>query len=335
MKGDFIVRVDTKRIQYEFTLHRKFTVIQGDSGTGKTTLFNLIRGAHERTPGVLVNCKARCVPASAFADEWQHYLQTHEDMIVFIDEDYKWVRSNEFAAIAAKSDNYFVLINRDPLYGIPYSVREIYHIKTSGKFHTLVPAYTSAYFEIKPEYILTEDSKSGLQFFQAACTKNKDKCLSAHGKSNVYGLLTRAPLNTSEVLVVVDGAAFGPNVESIVGLKDYENHHIRLVMPESFECLLLRLPMFQRHKGVQEVLQRTSMFVSSEFSSWERFFTWYIHELTKGTPASYSKDSLSRCYTEKCCCMSSPCELMTTGGLDKITAVLASMEGVDFSNFRE
>ena len=120
MKGDFVIRIETKRIQYEFTIHRKFTVIQGDSGTGKTTLFNLVRGAHEKAPGVWVNCKVDCVPASAMGDDWKGYLQSHSNLIIFIDEDYKWVRSNEFAATSAKSDNYFVLINRDPLYGIPY-----------------------------------------------------------------------------------------------------------------------------------------------------------------------------------------------------------------------
>ena len=93
MKGDFVIRIETKRIQYEFTIHRKFTVIQGDSGTGKTTLFNLVRGAHEKAPGVWVNCKVDCVPASAMGDDWKGYLQSHSNLIIFIDEDYKWVCS--------------------------------------------------------------------------------------------------------------------------------------------------------------------------------------------------------------------------------------------------
>ncbi len=334
MKGDFVIRIETKRIQYEFTIHRKFTVIQGDSGTGKTTLFNLVRGAHEKAPGVWVNCKVDCVPASAMGDDWKGYLQSHSNLIIFIDEDYKWVRSNEFAATSAKSDNYFVLINRDPLYGIPYSVREIYEIKTSGKFHTLAPVYANQVFTCKPEYILTEDRKSGFQFFQAACAKNSDKCISANGKSNIYKKLVSPPLLGHTVLVVADGAAFGPNIESVVGLKDYMDHKIRIFLPESFEHLLLGMRMFQKQRRVQDVLRHTSMYVGSEFSSWERFFTWFLHDLTEGTPASYSKDSLSRCYIEECCCMSAPCKLLTHGGERKLDSILSRVEGVDFSNFR-
>lgn len=38
MKGKHKIVVSTKRLKYEFELHRNLTIIRGDSATGKTTL---------------------------------------------------------------------------------------------------------------------------------------------------------------------------------------------------------------------------------------------------------------------------------------------------------
>ena len=43
MKGKYRVVVSTKRLKYDFELHRNLTIIQGDSATGKTTMIDMIR----------------------------------------------------------------------------------------------------------------------------------------------------------------------------------------------------------------------------------------------------------------------------------------------------
>ena len=43
MKGKHKIVVSTKRLKYEFELHRNLTIIRGDSATGKTTLVDMIR----------------------------------------------------------------------------------------------------------------------------------------------------------------------------------------------------------------------------------------------------------------------------------------------------
>ena len=42
MKGKVHVIIQNRRVKYEFDIIRNITIIRGDSGTGKTTLFNLI-----------------------------------------------------------------------------------------------------------------------------------------------------------------------------------------------------------------------------------------------------------------------------------------------------
>ena len=43
MKGKYKVRVRNSRNTYEFELRRNVTVLLGNSGTGKTTLYDMIR----------------------------------------------------------------------------------------------------------------------------------------------------------------------------------------------------------------------------------------------------------------------------------------------------
>ena len=68
-----------------------------------------------------------------------------------------------------KTDNYYVIVSRESLPTLPYSVEEIYGIRTSGKYGTFKQIYhefyrlygTYAYQrEIMPEVIITEDSIS-------------------------------------------------------------------------------------------------------------------------------------------------------------------------------
>jgi ABC-type ATPase involved in cell division len=40
--GPIEIRIRDRRISYEFTLHRKFTFITGDSGNGKTLLITMV-----------------------------------------------------------------------------------------------------------------------------------------------------------------------------------------------------------------------------------------------------------------------------------------------------
>ena len=42
MKGKHKIVVSTKRLKYEFELHRNLTIIRGDSATGKTTLVDAL-----------------------------------------------------------------------------------------------------------------------------------------------------------------------------------------------------------------------------------------------------------------------------------------------------
>lgn len=83
---------------------------------------------------------------------------------------------------------------------MPYSVEEIYGIRTSGRYGTLKQSYHEFYRiygtdtyedKVSPETIITEDSNSGYQFFEHVCIENGLKCESMNGKSNVFHYLNK------------------------------------------------------------------------------------------------------------------------------------------------
>jgi len=136
MKGIQHIEVSNREAKYKFDLYRNITIVRGKSGTGKTTLFDMISDYTRLSDksGVNISSTKKCV---ALVDiDWRNQLNGIRDSIVFIDEGSEYVRTKEFAEIIKKSDNYYVIFNRESLHDLPYSVNEIYEIKTSGKQHS-------------------------------------------------------------------------------------------------------------------------------------------------------------------------------------------------------
>ena len=329
MKGKYVVTASSKRVEYKFMLTRKYTMVRGDSGTGKTTLYNMLVDSEHGEPSISFYADVPCVSADYLGGRWDLVLPTVHNSIIFIDEGSTWVRSKEFADIAKYSDNYFVIFGRHRLSTLPYSVNEIYEIKTSGKFHRFAPVYKTQDFKFTPDYVLTEDSNSGFQFFNYYL-KN---CGKAGGKSNIFKILQNHSYSGKNCLVFADGAAFGSEIERIVQLRDYTKGNVRLYLPESFEQLLLRLSMFSSLRSVKAVLADPASYVSTEFNSWEQFFTDFLHELTLGTPLTYSKSKLPSCFLTQCCNKITPCQFRSK--TDKAEELLSLNPKIDFSKLRK
>jgi len=178
MKGIHRITISTKRLRYDFELRRNITVIRGDSATGKTTLVDMVQEHADNPSGSPVEllCDKACyVLAGAL---WKEQLSGIRDSIVFIDEGNEFVKTDDFARTIQQTDNYYVIVSREGLPSLPYSVEEIYGIRTSGKYGTLKQSYHEFYRiygwdvsknDFKPELIVTEDSNSGYHFFSSVC----------------------------------------------------------------------------------------------------------------------------------------------------------------------
>ena len=170
MKGTHKVQIQNKRVRYEFELRRNLTVLRGDSASGKTILVDLVQEHVDNgdNSSVQITCDKGCFALGGAT--WRGQLSEMRDSIVFIDEGNPFVFSDEFSHAIQQTDNYYVIVSREGLPNLPYSVTEIYGIRSSGKYGGLKQHYHEFYRiygqalnsgEISPTAVITEDSHSG------------------------------------------------------------------------------------------------------------------------------------------------------------------------------
>ena len=301
MKGLHRVVIQNKRIRYDFTLRRNLTVLRGDSATGKTALIDMVREYINN--GVASSIELTCDKSCQVVEgaTWQGQLSVIRDSIVFIDEGNAFVSSDEFARSIRTTDNYYVIVSREGLSNLPYSIEEIYGIRNAGKYGGLKQVYNAFYRiygrdsltnDITPEVLITEDSNAGFQFFDRVCEESIN-CQAASGKANI--LKQVKDFGEQMILVVADGAAFGSEMDRVM---TYVRSHtnVRVFLPESFEWMILDSGLIHAPE-LKEILAEPSNYIeSSDYFSWERYFTRLLTETTQGSYLQYSKSNINPAY---------------------------------------
>ena len=228
-------------------------------------------------------------------------MSNTKDSIVFVDEGEEYIGSRDFAAAVRDSDNYYVLFYRENLHELPYSVDEIYEIKTSGKFHLFKPRYPARkhIYSQKTDgsgykVLLTEDSKAGYQFYRKYMEGKPVNCISVGSNGAIYPYL--ADNKNGSFLVIADGAAFGSEMNRIMELVKRMPGGIILCLPESFEWLILKSGLVHMDR-LEDMLENPSNYIESgEYFSWEQFFTDYLIKAGEGKQYRYQKNNLNPYY---------------------------------------
>lgn len=296
METKYDILIQNKRdIQFKFTIRRKFTILRGNSATGKSTLFQMVSDANSsRFSGVTISCNA---PIKALYETGYKYeLENESGNIYIIDEDFGPLKSKEFAAIVSKSEDCFILITRESLPGIPYSYKEIYEIKTSGKYHSFENVYTEYDKFHECDHIVTEDEDAGLEYYQHLYG---DKVKSSFGNSNL------SKFGQPDTLLIGDGCAIGAFIQDLLLTKSI------LYLPESFEWKLLQNGMFQHIADIKTLIEYPEKAVTTDYTSIEKYSSKLLSDITRNTPAQYTKSKLNPCYLQQCCCKGTKCDFYT------------------------
>lgn len=304
MHGIHHVIVQNGNLKYEFDIKRNITILKGDSASGKTTLVEMIQEylVNGIDSGVNLSCDVQCRIFTG--NLWKEQLRETQNSIVFIDEGNRFVKSLEFAEAIKKTSNYYVIVTRENLEMLPISVDEIYGIRSSGKYGSLVPVYHEFYriydfgkserYPLRPESMIIEDSNSGYEFF-SSISENMP-CVSAKGKSNIFHILCEKKFDR-HTLIIADGAAFGSQINRIERFVK-ENKFLHLYLPESFEWLLLNSGILKQPK-IKDILMHTAEYIESErYFSWEQYFTELLVQNTKDSYLKYSKKKLNPNYLQ-------------------------------------
>lgn len=307
MKGKHKIEVRSKRIVFTIELERNITILRGDSATGKTTLVEML-SAYEnygRKSGVTIVCDKTCRVLSGAL--WEAQLKDIQDTIVFVDEGSTFVSSLDFARAIQKTDNYYVPVTREDLSTLPYGVNAILELKkttsrfkrTYNKAYPIYDSLSASNVQLGDvEKLLTEEANSGYQLFTKVGEKYGIVCISAAGKDNIKQKIF--PLKSEKILVIADGAAFGPQMNDIYRLMQEASAKFSLYLPESLEWLLLKADLIGQ-SDILEILEHPADFIeSSEFFSWERFFTNLLEQRTKDIPyMRYDKAKLPEFYLQE------------------------------------
>lgn len=322
MKGKYNIQIYNNKVHYHLTVKRSITIFQGDSASGKSEMIRLLTAYNNRheSSGVTLISEKTCTVLTE--EDWEMRLSGYHDRIIFIDEGNTFVRSKRFAEYVKQSDNYFVIIYRDSLHELPYSIEEIYGLqesRASQKYRNPKRIYNEQFHlytaspqkKICPDKVIVEDSNSGYDFF---CHLFGEKCISAKGKSNIKKFLLTEN-NDQNILAIVDGAAFGPEMQTCMAAVQSPAGNTSVFAPESFEYLILKSNILE---VPSDILEQTYDYADSTlYFSWEEYYTQYLTELSHGTVYQYSKKKLPPGY-------------LTAGSTDKLKSTLP--ECIDLSD---
>lgn len=303
MKGSHYVLIKSKFGKYHIRLNRNFTVLTGDSGIGKSSVYRHVE-QYKRNGGpksgitIKSGCNFKII--SGDFDDFIAINKTVNNSIIILDEYSYFMSTKEFAQEISNTSNYYLMITRDKLSNIPYSAKSVLTLKTEWSddgFFT----YTEELLVGSPiihsiNEVITEDSKSGRSMYKKICSVSvRDIVNEPEGKTTLYVKAYDLVNSGKSCVLIADGAAFGSELLEVLSLLKNTNK-VTLWIPESFEYLLLKSGVVWKH-GVDNILLNPSEYIdSSEFVSWERFFTWMVTEIMKDTNHPYSKSKLGEWY---------------------------------------
>lgn len=303
MNGIHNIRVRTNKVEYNLDIKRNVTVIKGNSGTGKSTLVEMINLEKTigKASGVFIKCDVPITIIDRRSD-WKSTLSNNKPEILLVDEGQDIVNDKKFVDLFYKSGKYIIIISRQKLTYFEYSIDSIVELKEEKKYDTDViinkfnKRFKNKVNNYIPEVIITEDTGSGKILVNKATGITT---VGAGGKTKILNnIKSEVEKGIINIYVIVDGAAFGNEIEEIIGLIKYEDtKDIRLYAPESIEYMILNTEIFRNKAGswLKERLEHTYDFIDyTRYKTWETYFTDILKDIVrKYFKGVYSKSKIT------------------------------------------
>ena len=258
------IRLKSKHFSFQIDCSGKYNFILGDSGSNKT---HFVKAMMKYKSGVRqFSCNVSSDGYKITKDMIHVYLgnedittavlndiKTSKGHLYIIDEFSQLFKIRDISSVIRDSKSYFIFITRKVFGRLPVSVDSLYILSNVNGVITNMPLYANKNIDLvrisNIEYVLTEDSKSGRQFFELAFPKLKvcskevidgDKKKS-RDNSQLHNFLLEDSVKYNEILVVFDASAYGFYypflVETINKIRNYCD--VSVISWDSFEAYLL------------------------------------------------------------------------------------------------
>lgn len=276
--------VNFGNLEYNLQLNRRVTIIQGDSGTGKSCLYEIISEKDlDNTTTIQSPKKVISLPIMITdRNSTKKFLKKNTNNIIVIDElctyeNYNYLVSDQqLMEDILKYNVWYIIISRDikTIKGLSHSPKEIYEIcelqeYTSGNkiVRTLKPKYDLSKVNSKRfKELKTEDSGSGLKFFEnLGIPTNEIK----GGSSGVEKELFEGKLHNKAV--IVDLGNFKYTFESLYNEALLGN--LDIIERECFEEQVLKSSLITTNSVLNEKLaEHLNKINSTDYLTWERCY---------------------------------------------------------------
>ncbi len=309
-----MVKIGLKLPVYEFEaeLTSRMTLINGLSGKGKTTLVDyLFSPQYEGVREVILSDASYDI---VYGNPALKTISSQESKKIFIfDEDINLNDRRLSVIFHNVTDCYFVMITRDPIKTLSYSIEDIYTFMADGKRHWLekyVDKHVSKWAPGKKgvSVFVIEDSGYGYDWFCRFLNDTAIAVKSAGGKGNVHKLCSNLLERKQDIIcfLAIDWCAYGWHINSLIELSDD-----RLVLNrsyKSFEYMLLNTTLLKGLTDLKEIPDNVLE---------ERYYEELIFRITENTiyEVRHKRNKLSRCFLDDCCPFH-PRQVESKGGCD-------------------
>lgn len=298
---------------YKLNIMHRLNVILGNSGIGKTVLYDLVEIYNrDNTSGVTINSKlpVKVCPLS----DWKDTIRNKSNTIFICDEfdvicEAKF--SEYYSQYAIKNNLWFIISSRIDTRcknlnyrKLSYSVNAMYTLRQKDGILYNVPYYDYSIVRknnVSIDCVLVEDKNAGFTFFSSMLKHYP--VFSSEGKSNLYNVILRLiKKGYKNILVFADMAALGCHIQDISAISNSTSDiNIYLIdIYECFEYLLLRTNLLRNKNLVLKEFNNIEYFANQTIS-WENYFEDLIKRVTDNKVYRHThKSNLKKCYYEDC-----------------------------------
>lgn len=189
--------ISSQRVQFRLHYFTKYTIIQGDSGTGKSRLHSLCEQLYNGAVGVSTDSNKRVISAAAYMLEHGKPVFMEPEVhgcVVYMDEqELKGFGSGAYKALKA-SDNFFIIATRSGDGCLHYGVNDVYDLERNGSVVEMVPHFKNiplVTVDTPVTNLICEDSGMGYECVSKILSSYR--VLSSRSRTRLLGFAVKYP----------------------------------------------------------------------------------------------------------------------------------------------